>query len=207
MEGASVRSDRRVLRSYFAAILLGLTLAVPAGADDGSRSRISNSSSAALSAVRIDNFGQVNDHYYRGAQPKPSDYAALRALGIKTVIDLTQNGDAKEAGLVEAQGMRFVRIPMTTRVTPTAEQLAQFLSTVGDSANQPVFVHCQGGRHRTGLMTAVYRMTTEGWDADKAFAEMKRYKFGADFLHPEFKKFVYGFHPDVAHVADTSGTP
>ena len=29
--------------------------------------------------------------------------------------------------------------------------------------------------------------------ADQAFKEMKQYKFGADFLHPEFKKFVYGY--------------
>jgi hypothetical protein len=24
---------------------------------------------------------------------------------------------------------------------------------------------------------------------------MKQYKFGADFLHAEFKKFVYGYRP------------
>jgi hypothetical protein len=47
-------------------------------------------------------------------------------------------------------------------------------------------------------MTAVYRMTHEGWTADQAFREMKRYKFGADFLHPEFKKFVYGFRSGPA---------
>jgi hypothetical protein len=47
-------------------------------------------------------------------------------------------------------------------------------------------------------MTAVYRMTGEGWTADRAFAEMKQYKFGADFLHPEFKTFVYAYHPAAA---------
>ena len=47
--------------------------------------------------------------------------------------------------------------------------------------------------HRTGVMTAVYRMTADGWTADKAFPEMKQYKFGIDFLHPEFKRFVYAF--------------
>ena len=46
-------------------------------------------------------------------------------------------------------------------------------------------------------MTAAYRMTAEGWNAQKAFAEMKQYNFGADFLHPEFKKFVYSFQPSV----------
>ena len=42
-------------------------------------------------------------------------------------------------------------------------------------------------------MTAVYRMAQEGWDAAQAFAEMKKYNFGADYLHPEFKKFVFGY--------------
>jgi protein-tyrosine phosphatase len=58
-----------------------------------------------------------------------------------------------------------------------------------------VYVHCVEGRHRTGVMTAIYRMTVDGWTADRAFNEMKQYKFGMDFLHPEFKRFVYAYHP------------
>ena len=42
-------------------------------------------------------------------------------------------------------------------------------------------------------MTAVYRMTRDRWTAKQAFAEMKTYKYGAEFLHPEFKQFVYGY--------------
>src|SRR5262249_50935941 len=93
--------------------------------------------------------------------------------------------------------MKFFRIPMTTHETPSAEQVAEFLKLVDDPANQPVYVHCQGGRHRTGVMTAVYRMSNGQWTADQAFAEMKRYRYGADFLHPEFKQFVYGYEPAV----------
>ena len=80
---------------------------------------------------------------------------------------------------------------MTTREQPKTAELTEFLSIVNDPANQPVYVHCVGGRHRTGVMTAAYRMTHDGWSSDQAFAEMKRYRFGADFLHPEFKQFVY----------------
>jgi hypothetical protein len=36
-------------------------------------------------------------------------------------------------------------------------------------------------------------MTNDSWTADKAFAEMKQYKYGADFLHTEFKQFVYDY--------------
>lgn len=143
--------------------------------------------------VDIDNFGQVNANYYRGSQPDEGDYADLAAMGVKTIIDLQRDGSPAEQRLVEAAGMTFHRIPMTTRTEPTREQLALFMNLVNDPANQPVYVHCAGGRHRTGVMTAIYRMHHDHWSADQAFREMKEYKFGADFLHPEFKRFVYGY--------------
>jgi protein tyrosine/serine phosphatase len=88
---------------------------------------------------------------------------------------------------------------MTTHKAPTPAQLAEFLQTVNDAARQPVYVHCVGGRHRTGVMTAVYRMVHDGWAADRAFEEMKQFKFGADFLHREFKDFVYSYGATIAH--------
>jgi len=103
---------------------------------------------------------------------------ALAALSVKTVIDLQKEGDEEELALMEPAGMEYVRIPMTTRVPPTAEQLAQFLALGNEPTNQPVYVHCRERRHRTGMMTAVYRMTKDGRTADQAFREMKAFKFG-----------------------------
>jgi protein tyrosine/serine phosphatase len=130
------------------------------------------------------------------ALPDAQDLADLARLGVKTTIDLTNgDGDSREQQLAEAAGMKFVKIAMSTRVVPTAEQVATFLSIVNDPANQPVYVHCVGGKHRTGVMTAIYRMVQDSWTPDRAFKEMKTYKFGADFLHPEFKQFVLAFMP------------
>lgn len=149
--------------------------------------------------IHIDNFGRISDTYYRGAQPEGRDYADLAKLGVKTVINLTSDDAlAEEPGLVAKAGMKYVAIPMTTRVAPTQAQLEQFLKIVNDPASQPVYVHCVGGRHRTGVMTAVYRMNQDSWTADKAFDEMKQFKFGAAMLHPEFKKFVYDYKVPAA---------
>jgi tyrosine-protein phosphatase SIW14 len=189
-------TNGRVSRISAAAILLGLSLALPGAAQARSRA-------ATISNIQIDNFGRVNANYYRGAQPEGRDFADLKAFGIKTVIDLTQDGDSQEPATVQRLGMKFYRIPMTTHEPPSAAKIAQFLKLVENPANQPVYVHCQGGRHRTGVMTAVYRMTDEGWTPSRAFAEMKQYKFGADFLHSEFKDFVYSYHVEPAHVADS----
>jgi tyrosine-protein phosphatase SIW14 len=160
---------------------------------------------AGIASPGIDNFGEISSTYFRGAQPEGDDYAALAKFGVKTVVDLQADGQPSEQQLVENAGMKFYRIPMTTRVTPTPEQIASFLKLVNDPANQPVYVHCAGGRHRTGVMTAIYRMTHDAWTSEKAFKEMKQYKFGADFLHPEFKKFVYAYRTEPAGPASAPG--
>jgi protein tyrosine/serine phosphatase len=185
------------LRTYSAGLALAVALigGTPARLQTAETSA---ATAAAQSDVRIANFGQVNDRYYRGGQPRGDDFRALSALGIKLVIDLARDGDAGEEANVKAAGMQFVRIAMTTHQPPSAKVIAEFLALVNEPANQPVYVHCVGGRHRTGIMTAIYRMTMDGWPAAQAIAEMKRYGFGPDFLHPEFKRFVNNYMPPCA---------
>jgi tyrosine-protein phosphatase SIW14 len=151
---------------------------------------------ASLSRIQIGNFGKINDNYFRGAQPKGSDYRDLAAIGVKTVIDLQADGPSNEAGAVKAAGMNFVRIGLTTTKAPTDAQVARFLDIVNDPANQPVFVHCAGGRHRTGTMTALYRMTTDGWTAAQAYSEMQKYRFEGFPDHPVLRNYVYAYRTE-----------
>jgi tyrosine-protein phosphatase SIW14 len=146
------------------------------------------------SKVRIENFGCINETFYRGAQPKGSDYQDLAGMGIKTVIDLQREGEADEQSLVESAGMKFIRIPMSDKEPPSAEQSAQVLRLINDPANQPVFIHCRGGRHRTGAMTALYRMTHDEWTADRAYNEMKQYDFEHGYGHGALKLYVYDYY-------------
>jgi protein tyrosine/serine phosphatase len=188
--------NRTATRTHTAALVLALTLgAYPGSARAAEKAAAgpSTTAAAALSNIHIDNFGRVNPNYYRGAQPKGHDFADLAAVGVKMVIDLAVEGDPAEEAHAKSAGMQFVRIPMTTHETPGPQTIARFLALVNDPANLPVYVHCMGGRHRTGVMTAIYRITGEGWTPLQAFGEMKQFKFGADFLHPEFKAFVLGF--------------
>lgn len=176
------------------ALSIGLSASSPAAAKTP---KAAGSQAFALPAINIDNFGQINPRYFRGAQPRGRDFADLARMGVKMVIDLAREGDINERANAEREGMAFVRIPMTTDARPSQDAIDKFLALVNNPANHPVYVHCMGGRHRTGAMTAVYRMTQDGWTAERAFAEMKQYKFGADFLHPVLKTFVFDFFSQV----------
>ena len=201
-------------RTFTAGLVSALLLVSPVAARTGEPSSTSSTGStgstgavAGTSSIRIDNFGRIDPNYYRGAQPEGRDYADLAALGVKTIINLTSDDAiANEQAMTEKAGMTYFQIPMTTHEAPTAAQLAEFLGIVNDPAKQPVYVHCVGGRHRTGVMTAAYRMTGAGWTADQAFKKMKQYKFGADFLHAEFKEFVYGYHAEPIRAAAAPAT-
>ena len=77
------KSFQKVITAVFAVLVLAVV------------SQAQELSSHHSSAVKIKNFGQMDDRFYRGARPKTEeDYKALAAMGIKTVIDLTE--DPKE---------------------------------------------------------------------------------------------------------------
>jgi hypothetical protein len=83
----------RLPRILFALAVLSISLVSPAAPNRLYEQ--SDEKSAATAQIRIENFGTVNDHLYRGSLPKQSDYAALVALGVKTVISLRHRPDER----------------------------------------------------------------------------------------------------------------
>lgn len=144
-------------------------------------------------AVKIGNFGQMDDRFYRGAQPLPADFQALKDIGIKTVIDLRNDPTDYEKSAVEALGMTYINIPMSGWKTPKDEDVQKFMSIANNPETGKFFVHCKAGIHRTGVAGAVYRYENYGWDYDKSFQEMKNYEFTSGFLnlqHGKLKTYV-----------------
>jgi len=161
---------------------------------------------SAFPSVKIKNFGQMDGRFYRGAQPKEGDYQALANLGIKTVIDLRQDPMEYEKRSVEALGMRYVNIPMSDKDYPETAQIDQFLKLVGDPETGKFYVHCAGGRHRTGVMGAVYRFNQYNWNFEQVYREMKNYDFYTRWGHGDMKKFVQDYAEKFVPVAAAEAT-
>ena len=155
--------------------------------------------------IAIKNFGQMDERFFRGAQPDEGDFKALASLGIKTIIDLRDDPTSYEKRAAEAAGMRYVNIPMSDSSRPRDEQIDQFLKLANDPATGRFFVHCAGGRHRTGVMGAVYRMTHDGWGFDQAYKEMKNYDFYTRFGHGSLKDYVQDFSGHTKSIEVSTG--
>jgi protein tyrosine/serine phosphatase len=86
--------------------------------------------------------------------------------------------------------MRYVNIPVVDKAYPSSEQINEFLKVANDPGTGKFYVHCAGGRHRTGLMAAVYRFNHDNWNFDQAYAEMKQYDFYTSNGHGKQLDFV-----------------
>jgi protein tyrosine/serine phosphatase len=143
--------------------------------------------------IGIKNFGKMDDYLYRGGQPKEEEYRRLASFGVKTVIDLRDDPKSYARSATEAAGMEYINIPMSDTRRPTDEQIKAFLGAIENAARGPFFVHCAGGRHRTGVAGAVYRLSNHGWDYERAYKEMKDYDFYSRWGHGALKDFVIDY--------------
>jgi len=180
-----IKLNRSYLSVLFAVVALVLASSINAFSQDSNK--------ADLSRVSIKNFGQMDDRFFRGGQPKEDEYQELAALGIRTVIDLQENTKSYEKQNVEALGMKYINIPMSDTTYPESAKIDQFLKLVNDPSTGKFFVHCAGGRHRTGVMGAVYRFNHYNWNYDQVYAEMKKYDFYTRWGHGDMKKFVQDY--------------
>jgi len=143
--------------------------------------------------IHIKNFGQMDERFYRGAQPSEADIKDLAALGIKTIIDLRDDPTSYEKRAAESLGMQYVNIQMSDTSYPKEEQVQKFLKLATDPQTGAFYVHCAGGRHRTGVAGAVYRMTVDGWDYDRTYGEMKDFDFYTRWGHGAMKDYVQDY--------------
>ena len=123
----------------------------------------------------VPNLYKVSEDLYRGAQPSAEGMKQLEKLGVKTIINLrSSHSDRNE---LKETGLAHEHIEMTPW-NPESEDVVHFLQIVSDRDSMPVFVHCQHGADRTGLMCAIYRIVEQNWSKDEAIEEMTKGGFG-----------------------------
>jgi tyrosine-protein phosphatase SIW14 len=136
--------------------------------------------------------------FYRCGQLTADGFReAFARYGIRTVINLEdENPDpmlpvsyyqakpaTPESEVCRHAGVRYVLInfDMPRRDVAAFERpkaVDQFLELLDDPSSYPILLHCKAGLHRTGRLTAVYRMEYERWPVADAMRELRANGYG-----------------------------
>ena len=119
---------------------------------------------------------EISSLISRGERPSPAKLAALAADGYDAVINLcaeTPGGDAPALAAAGITGLTPYHIPIIDGTPPTSDQVVQLLDLLTSLAAQGkrVYIHCEAGKARTGVMTACIRMAMMGWSVADAMTE------------------------------------
>lgn len=126
----------------------------------------------------------VTTNLYRGAQPTAEGMKQLQTLGIKTVVNLRAfHSDKDELAGTGLKSEHFQTTPWHGEM----EDVIRFLKIATDTNSLPIFVHCQRGADRTGMMCAMHRVAVCDWTKEAAIKEMK--EGGFDF-YPGWENLV-----------------
>jgi protein tyrosine phosphatase (PTP) superfamily phosphohydrolase (DUF442 family) len=143
-------------------------------------------------APPIRNFLRISSDFCTGGQPRPEEYAQLKAEGVRAVLSLRPPGEYRfddEVAAVKAAGMKFFDIPVAY-TAPTDEEADEFLKITDDPANRPMFIHCTAAI-RAGAFWMIRRIVRDRWSWDDALAEARKVGLvGAPHLEDFVKNYV-----------------
>jgi len=146
------------------------------------------------------NFHVVEEgRFYRSAQLNKRELSKkIEEYDIKTVINL--RGERPGAAWYEAEkklceqfGIKFVSIAFSSK--PSRQRIEELLS-VFDSAQYPIYVHCQGGRDRAGLASVIY-LVDRGKPVSEAFAHLTGWQYRNDpFMDRKIQRDFFNRYTD-----------
>lgn len=150
--------------------------------------------------------------FYRCGQLTADGFReAIRRWGIKTVINLQDEDPdpllpesyyrtqqtTPESEVCGQVGARYVMLNFDLPARNVAhlehpKVIDAFLKVCDDPNNYPILLHCKAGLHRTGLLTAIYRIEYEHRTTAEALRELRANGFG-DGAATSANDYIYAF--------------
>lgn len=101
---------------------------------------------------------RLTDDLFVSRQPQPEEFAELKALGIRAVINNRTDGEsgtpypqsAEARRLAEAQGLAYAHLPVQGAQLGDPDITEGFAKLL-DSLPKPILAHCGGGTRSTVL--------------------------------------------------------
>lgn len=121
--------------------------------------------------VLFPNRHRLSSRAWRAAQPLPYQLKTVKALGVRTVINLRGNGSKPtaraERAACERLGLTYVDYCVRSRDAPSKAEL-HGLRDLFACIEHPVLLHCKSGADRAGLASALYLHLVEKVPVEEA---------------------------------------
>lgn len=152
----------------------------------------SNEAKGPRSLSPPENFGPVINKIYRSSFPQPPNFAFLKTLNLKSVLCLIPEEYPKtHEEFFEKEGIKLFQMGMSGNKEPfvkiSSDLVTEALKIVMNPDNQPILIHCNRGKHRTGCLVGVLRRL-QGWSLTIIFDEYR--KFAAPKERPMDQQFI-----------------
>jgi protein tyrosine phosphatase (PTP) superfamily phosphohydrolase (DUF442 family) len=112
------------------------------------------------------NYHRVDERLVTGGHLLDGGTAALKAQGVKVVIDLRDEPPSGEKERFAEQGIEWINIPVEWS-DPREADFERFSATMREHRNDHVLVQC-AANYRASAMTYLYRVVVENVPEDEA---------------------------------------
>ncbi|CCD25853.2 putative tyrosine protein phosphatase SIW14 NDAI_0G00770 [Naumovozyma dairenensis CBS 421] len=129
-----------------------------------------------------ENFSHVIGEIYRSSFPRIENFPFLKKrLKLKSIIVLIPEEYPQENfDFLEESNIKLFQVGMSGNKEPfvniPSDLLTNALEIVLNPANQPILIHCNRGKHRTGCLVGCIRKL-QNWSLTMIFDEYRRFAF------------------------------
>ncbi|BAM82990.1 hypothetical protein, conserved [Cyanidioschyzon merolae strain 10D] len=125
------------------------------------------------------NFSMAAPGIYRSGYPNSMNHAFMKKLQLKTILYLCPE-DYSEANTAwcRAHNVQIVQCGILPNKEPfqfiPEDVVADALRVLLDCRNHPILMHCNSGKHRSGVVIGTLRKM-QGWSLTSIFDEYRRF--------------------------------
>jgi tyrosine-protein phosphatase SIW14 len=134
----------------------------------------------------LDNLYKITDSLYRSEQPTQKEFAYLKAIGIKSVLNL--RATHSDTNLTQQLTLKDYSVQITTS-NFSDKEIIEALKII-KYAPKPLLVHCKHGSDRTGVVIAMYRIVFQNWSKEKALDELLNGGYGFHIQYHNIPTYI-----------------
>ncbi|CDK27695.1 unnamed protein product [Kuraishia capsulata CBS 1993] len=145
-----------------------------------------------------ENFSAVCGDIYRSSFPRTDNFEFLSRLKLKSIICLIPEDYPEEnSSFIQDHNIKFFQIGMEGNKEPFVkiqpELIQEALKIVLNPENQPILIHCNRGKHRTGCLVGCIRKLQK-WSLSMIFDEYRKFSYPKE--RPLDQQFIEMFRDE-----------